>query len=36
MLARKGYQPSQAFRIVNEVLDSRQDPDNDRLQSRYP
>ncbi|WHP61409.1 regulatory protein RecX [Arthrobacter sp. KFRI-F3372] len=22
MLARKGYQPSQAFRIVNEVLDS--------------
>jgi regulatory protein len=23
MLARKGYQPSQAFRIVNEVLESR-------------
>ena len=23
MLARKGYQPSQAFRIVSEVLDSR-------------
>ncbi len=23
MLARKGYQPAQAFRIVNEVLDSR-------------
>jgi regulatory protein len=22
MLARKGYQPSQAFRIVGEVLDS--------------
>jgi regulatory protein len=22
MLARKGYQPSQAFRIVNEVLES--------------
>ncbi|MDQ0664987.1 regulatory protein [Arthrobacter ulcerisalmonis] len=36
MLARKGYQPSQAFRIVNEVLDSRQDPDSGMLQSRYP
>ena len=28
MLARKGYQPSQAFRIVNEVLDSRRDHDS--------
>jgi len=36
MLARKGYQPSQAFRIVNDVLDSRQDPDSGMLQSRYP
>jgi regulatory protein len=36
MLARKGYQPSQAFRIVNDVLDSRQDPDGGMLQSRYP
>lgn len=36
MLARKGYQPSQAFRIVNDVLDSRHDPDGDMLQSRYP
>lgn len=35
MLARKGYQPSQAFRIVNEVLDS-QDPDSDPLGNRYP
>ena len=35
MLARKGYQPSQAFRIVNEVLDS-QDPDGDPLGNRYP
>lgn len=25
MLARKGYQPSQAFRIVGEVLDARMD-----------
>lgn len=29
MLARKGYQPSQAFRIVNEVLESRGAPDLD-------
>nr|WP_133832646.1 MULTISPECIES: regulatory protein RecX [Micrococcaceae] len=36
MLARKGYQPGQAFRIVNEVLGSVQDPDGDPLQSRYP
>jgi regulatory protein len=36
MLARKGYQPSQAFRIVNDVMDSRHDPDGDMLQSRYP
>ncbi|MGX5717598.1 regulatory protein RecX [Arthrobacter sp. MAHUQ-56] len=35
MLARKGYQPSQAFRIVNEVLDSW-DPDSDPLGNRYP
>ncbi|MDJ0459356.1 regulatory protein RecX [Arthrobacter sp. NQ7] len=28
MLARKGYQPSQAFRIVNEVLESRRDHDS--------
>lgn len=28
MLARKGYQPSQAFRIVNDVLDSQRDPDS--------
>ena len=35
MLARKGYQPSQAFRIVNEVLDSH-DPDGDPPGSRYP
>ncbi|OAE03529.1 regulatory protein RecX [Arthrobacter sp. OY3WO11] len=27
MLARKGYQPSQAFRIVNEVLESCAGPD---------
>lgn len=36
MLARKGYQPSLAFRIVNDVLDSRHDPDGGILQSRYP
>ena len=36
MLARKGYQPSQAFRIVNEVLGSVQDSDRGPLQSRYP
>ena len=36
MLARKGYQPSLAFRIVNEVLDSRRDPDGGTFQSRYP
>lgn len=33
MLARKGYQPSQAFRIVNEVLEAVADPDAD---TRYP
>jgi regulatory protein len=31
MLARKGYQPSQAFRIVNDVLDSPHDPDGGML-----
>lgn len=36
MLARRGYQPSQAFRIVNEVLDSQLDPDQQGGQSRYP
>lgn len=36
MLARKGYQPSQAFRIVSDVLDSLQDPDGGMPQSRYP
>ena len=36
MLARKGYQPSQAFRFVYDVMDSRHDPDSDMLQSRYP
>ncbi len=29
MLARKGYQPAQAFRIVNEVLQAVADPDTD-------
>lgn len=29
MLARKGYQPSQAFRIVNDVLEARGAPDPD-------
>ncbi len=29
MLARKGYQPSQAFRIVGEVLDDALEPDNE-------
>ncbi|UEL29842.1 regulatory protein RecX [Pseudarthrobacter sp. L1SW] len=28
MLARKGYQPSQAFRIVNDVLESQAAPDS--------
>ncbi|MHC6231376.1 regulatory protein RecX [Arthrobacter sp. MMS24-T111] len=36
MLARKGYQPAQAFRIVNDVLGSVRDPDGDPLPSRYP
>ncbi|WP_371818304.1 regulatory protein RecX [Pseudarthrobacter sp. C4D7] len=36
MLARKGYQPTQAFRIVNEVLASQQDPASGQLQNRYP
>ena len=31
MLARKGYQPSQAFRIVNEVLKSCAGPDSANL-----
>ncbi|WP_406632934.1 regulatory protein RecX [Pseudarthrobacter quantipunctorum] len=31
MLARKGYQPSQAFRIVNEVLESCAGPDSANL-----
>lgn len=42
MLARKGYQPSQAFRIVNQVIDEQviddqvEDPDRDGRASRYP
>lgn len=36
MLARKGYQPSQAFRIVTEVLDAHAAPDNDQHLNRYP
>jgi regulatory protein len=36
MLARKGYQPSQAFRIVSEVLDAHTAPDNGQPLSRYP
>lgn len=37
MLARKGYQPSQAFRIVNEVLSGQAgDPDTNGMESRYP
>lgn len=37
MLARKGYQPSQAFRIVNQVLDEQiPDPGGDGWGSRYP
>jgi regulatory protein len=36
MLARKGYQPSQAFRIVSEVLDARAAPDHDEPVNRYP
>ena len=36
MLARKGYQPSQAFRIVSEVLDARAAPDDDEPVNRYP
>jgi regulatory protein len=36
MLARKGYQPSQAFRIVSEVLDAHGAPDNDEPLNRYP
>ncbi|YCQ26803.1 recombination regulator RecX [Arthrobacter sp. Z4-13] len=36
MLARKGYQPSQAFRIVTEVLEAHAAPDNDQPLSRYP
>ncbi|WP_350224190.1 regulatory protein RecX [Pseudarthrobacter sp. fls2-241-R2A-127] len=36
MLARKGYQPSQAFTIVNEVLGAVQESDGDPLRSRYP
>jgi regulatory protein len=36
MLARKGYQPSQAFRIVTEVLDAHAAADNGQPLSRYP
>jgi regulatory protein len=36
MLARKGYQPSQAFRIVTEVLDAHAAPDNSQPLNRYP
>jgi regulatory protein len=36
MLARKGYQPAQAFRIVSEVLDGQAAPDNDEPPNRYP
>lgn len=36
MLARKGYQPSQAFRIVSEVLDAHAAPDTDEPTNRYP
>ncbi|TQJ70130.1 regulatory protein [Arthrobacter sp. SLBN-100] len=36
MLARKGYQPSQAFRIVTEVLDAHAAPDHDEPFNRYP
>ena len=36
MLARKGYQPSQAFRIVSEVLDAHAAPDTDDPPNRYP
>lgn len=37
MLARKGYQPSQAFRIVQEVLGGQAgDPDTSGMESRYP
>jgi regulatory protein len=36
MLARKGYQPSQAFRIVSEVLDAREASDHDEPVNRYP
>ncbi|PNI09283.1 RecX family transcriptional regulator [Arthrobacter sp. AFG7.2] len=36
MLARKGYQPSLAFRIVNEVLDAHAAPDTDESPNGYP
>ena len=38
MLARKGYQPSQAFRIVNEVLgvQAARESDSGGMESRYP
>jgi regulatory protein len=36
MLARKGYQPAQAFRIVTEVLDAHPAPDHDEPLNRYP
>lgn len=36
MLARKGYQPSQAFRIVGEVLESAAaDPDGERAATEF-
>lgn len=36
MLARKGYQPQQAFRIVNEVLAAYSAADSGERQNRYP
>jgi regulatory protein len=36
MLARKGYQPSQAFRIVTEVLDAHAAADTGQPPNRYP
>lgn len=36
MLARKGYQPSQAFRIVNDVLEARAGADDHDCGNRYP
>lgn len=36
MLARKGYQPSQAFRIVSDVLESQAAADSGERYNRYP